>query len=325
VALAVLRGEKDFQSYQIEANPTAPTGAGNSRASFIAGSHKDILEEHYVRRRMQSKERAAASSSSASSSAQPAGDAGQGLCPTKTLAIPSKLAFSQLYQLATKITDATLPAPITLNGQTAKAREEEIHHLAEYHTERIVAKLLCRTISQMRRSSVQGDAPGEEKEDGASHNQHRKGGDGSLLPTIFEGRKNGNGLPPRPGKTRENSNGSTNSGKNTSRENWKTIVLSPNPGFVIKTWKADEADTKVFINVLHNELIDSLLDSEGFVLPEDLLPFCAFADPTSAEDKEGHSVPVYPVIVGSSYFVEAYITSEKKITDDERIKRVSIP
>jgi hypothetical protein len=300
---------------------------------------------------------------------------------THLLAIPSKASFHELFQIATKFSDALVPAPISLNGLSAKNREDEIHHLAEHHKDKIRAKLLCRTISQLGRFDFSNDghqhgwrgtgesAVLEEKEDSTSNTPHnskkRNSGTNSnrnsftnqsdslsspatLFPPSSGGSSSQNSkLPPRPPTGRHslshpspaqlppqsNWDASMHSPvpqDNNSRitishePNWRSIVLSPNPGFVIKTWKAQDPDFKVFINVFHNEMIDFLLDREDYQLPEDLRPWMAFGDEIFAEDREGKPVPLYQVIIGSSYFMESYITTEKKITDDERVSKVCL-
>jgi hypothetical protein len=294
---------------------------------------------------------------------------------THLLAIPSKASFHELFQIATKFSDALLPAPISLNGLSAKNREDEIHHLAEHHKDKIRAKLLCRTISQLGRFDFSNDGHQhgwrgtgesavvlEEKEDSTSNtntphtSKKRNSGTNSnrnsftnqsdSLSTLSSSQNSK--LPPRPPSTTgrhslshpspaqfpPQSNWDTsmhspvpqdnNSRITISHEpNWRSIVLSPNPGFVIKTWKAADPDYKVFINVFHNEMIDFLLDREDYQLPEDLRPWMAFGDEIAAEDREGKPVPLYQVIIGSSYFMESYITTEKKITDDERVSKVN--
>jgi hypothetical protein len=272
------------------------------------------------------------------------------------LAVPSKLTFQELYQIPTKFSDAMIPEPIALNGMTAAQREESLHEYASHHRDRIQAKFLCRSISQLqmgrkegniavaggggnRRSSLSDARGGEEK---ADHTRPLSTGD-HLFSQMYGANTTSEGLkhrrstsvpsaletlsedhvfnfaaydknstpPPRPPR-----------GGVYSDTLWQSMILSPNPGFVIKTWKLDHSDAKIFINVFHNEYLDMILENDDYVLPEELQPFIAYGENTVAEDKEGHLVPVYQVMVGSKYFVESYITTEKKITDDDRVRNV---
>jgi len=322
IAITLLRREKDFLHYTIESTFEEAPNNYMKRKILTRSLSQEKLEgdEVYIE--------------------------------TKILAVPSKLAFQTLMQVAASMSDVSTPAPISLNGLSADKRNVEVQHHAAHHKDRITAKLLCRTMSQLH---VNGnhEEPKEPKVEhrpsadskpplDPHHYNHHKAlkeglalygdvsssfsADSSIEEKFDDHRPESasRSTTPLSAGSRHRRSLSDGSGmKSRSDNSWQSIVLSPNPGFVIKTWRAYDPDQKVFINVFHNEIIDALLDRDEYVLPDDQQPFCAFgAEVSHAEDKEGNHIPLYQVVIGSSYFMESYITSERKITDDDRIQKI---
>jgi hypothetical protein len=248
----------------------------------------------------------------------------------KVLAIPAKTCFEKLYQVATKISDSAVKLEES-NGSSKKStksakRDEEIEVLSQLYLERLQAKLLGHLIAPVNRSKTRSSLQREAKElllseddetmtdierssslellhqqDSSLSSQLHKDlilsdGDAALKPEHY-------------------------SGQGTSGT-WKPLAVTPNPGFVIKTWKENHPEEKVFINVFHHESLDALLENEGYLLPDELQPFMAFGNETSDLDNHQKKVPIYEVLVGSSHFLDSYINTEKKITDEERVGRI---
>jgi hypothetical protein len=383
ICLSINRPEPDFTSYQIDDTSTYIQRKMNSNQKSLIEFDEELTEANQT----------------------------PVIQEAIVLAIPSKFAFRDLYQIGTKLSDAIRPQSLNLDTVSSDAHERNRRALADRHTERIQAKVLCRTLSQIHRlneesvqensnksntASVTGKAgqtsnkpliqrhvavtPPPASSEGsakvavstkpfasssssntpaasnkapvaapvtASSSKREEPQAlptpppiGSLTSSAVEGNKNS---PPPPSSSSTAPSSATaqaavapagtgvpvsgrarrGSGRSSLRESDKTLSVSLFPGFVIKTWRNDESDKKVFINVLHSASIDHLLEAEGYDLPDDILPYVTFGPISETEDKEGNRLTLYNVIVGSSYFIEAYITSEKKITDHERVKNVS--
>lgn len=114
----------------------------------------------------------------------------------------------------------------------------------------------------------------------------------------------------------------------TTEEAWRqqhSLQLTPFPGFVIKTRKRGDHLKKVFVNVYHHETVDSFVNellSQGIVLARDE-PHVLFGDSSDVSDKEGVVSLLYHVVVDSKYFLESFLQSSFKITDDYCIQKVT--
>jgi hypothetical protein len=308
--LTLHRQEKDFSLYQLE----------------------ETIEENYVRRVLPVAPKTLNTPSQSPKEGQEAENPENTaiIHNRKVLAIPAKNCFEKLYQVATKISDSAVQRDKDEGGRSKKStksakRDEEIEALSQLYLERLQAKLLGHLIAPVNRNKTRSSLQREAKElllseddetmtdierssslellqqqDSSSSSQLHtdlilSDGLAALKPEHYSGQGSGT---------------------------WKPLAVTPNPGFVIKTWKENHPEEKVFINVFHHEALDALLENEGYLLPDELQPFMAFGNETSDFDNHQKKVPVYEVLVGSSHFLDSYINTEKKITDEERVGRI---
>lgn len=82
---------------------------------------------------------------------------------------------------------------------------------------------------------------------------------------------------------------------------YESVVVTPMPGFVIKTRKLLGAKDKVFINVFHHEAVE-IEPSHVNRSAADNRPYLIIGDVASLLDKEGHSCAIFNVAVSSEYF-----------------------
>lgn len=99
-------------------------------------------------------------------------------------------------------------------------------------------------------------------------------------------------------------------------------VVTPLPGFVIKTRKLLGEKAKAFINVFYHKDVEFEPGSIPKAQATDKPYFIALEAPSKTEDKEGHVSLLYNIVVSGEYFDQPNLHEDFKITSPNSIQRI---